>query len=75
MRQAPEILDKSILLSLTKLAYSSASPSRVARGRLGVLRISSDRGDRRIFLGFEIFEFGDFLGWKILASIFFGCLI
>ena len=33
--QAPEILDKSILLSLTKLAYSSARPSGVGGGGFG----------------------------------------
>ena len=33
----------------------------------GVLRISRDRGDQRIFFGggFEIFDLGIFLGWKI----------
>ena len=39
------------------------------RGGGGVLRISSDRDDRRIFLGLKIFDFG--MGRKILASIFF----
>ena len=48
-------------------------PSR--RGTQGeVLRISSERDDRRIFGGFEIFNFGIFVGWKILASIFLGSL-
>ena len=37
-------------------------------GGEGVLRISSDRDDRRIFGGLN-FRFLDFLGWKILASI------
>ena len=35
-----------------------------------ILRISSDRDDRRFFGGFEIFDFGIFWGRKILASIF-----
>ena len=41
----------------------------------GVLRISSDRDDQRIFWGIEIFDFGIFLGRKILASNFWGSLI
>ena len=41
----------------------------------GVLWISSDRDDRRIFWGFEIFDFGIFGGRKVLASIFLGSLI
>ena len=49
-----------------------------------VLQISSDKDDRRIFLGLK-FDFGIFLGggggggaqggWKIMASIFLGSLI
>lgn len=35
----------------------------------GVFQISSDRGDGRIFGGFEIFDLGIFWGMKILASI------
>ena len=38
----------------------------------GLLRISSDRDDRRIFGGFEIFDLGIFLGRKILANNFLG---
>ena len=42
-----------------------------------VLRILSDRDDRRIleFGGFEIFDFRMFLGRKILAKFFGGSLI
>ena len=36
---------------------------------VGLLQISSDRDDRRFF-GCEILNFGIFLGWKILISIF-----
>ena len=38
----------------------------------GILRISSDRDDRRIFFGLKIVDFGIFLGRK---SIFLGSLI
>ena len=43
----------------------------------GVLWISSDRGDRRIFSGFEFFLLGFFWGRKKenLTSIFLGGLI
>ena len=41
----------------------------------GVLRISSDGDDRRIFGGFEIFDSGIFLGRKIWQVFFFGGLI
>ena len=35
-----------------------------------VLGISSDRDDQRIFFGFEIFDFGIFLGTKIWQVFF-----
>ena len=41
----------------------------------GVLQVSSNRDDRKIFWGFEIFNFGIVGGRKILASIFLGSLI
>ena len=41
----------------------------------GVIRISSDRDDRIIFLGLKFSISGFFLGGKILASIFLGSLI
>ena len=41
----------------------------------GVLQISSDRDDQRIFVGLKFFDFRIFLGKKILASIFGGSLI
>ena len=44
-------------------------------GPRGVLRISSDGDDRRIFWGVWNFRFRYFLGWKNLASIFLGGLI
>ena len=37
-----------------------------------VLRISSDRDDRRIFWGLKVSNSGFFLGRRILASIFLG---
>ena len=36
---------------------------------VGLLQISSDRDDQRFF-GYEILNFGIFLCWKILTSIF-----
>ena len=54
---------------------TSCSLSSQGGGRGRVLRILIDRDDRRILGGFEIFDFGIFLGRKILASIFFGSLI
>ena len=42
---------------------------------LGVLRISSDSDDRKIFLGLKFSISGYFLGRKILAIIFLGSLI
>ena len=53
-----------------KILYLPPPPSRG-----GVLRVSSDRDDWKIFWGFEIFYFGIFLRGKILASICFGSLI
>ena len=46
---------------------------RAEPGGGGVLRISSDRDDRRIFLGLKV----SISGWveKFLASIFLGSLI
>ena len=41
----------------------------------GVLQISSDRDDNRIFWGVEIFDFGIFLGRKILATCFVTVLV
>ena len=41
----------------------------------GVLRISSDRDNRRILGGFKFSISGFFGGRKILASIFFDTLI
>ena len=75
--QAPEILDKSILLSLTKLAYSSARPSGVGGGGVwrGVLRISSDRDDRRILGGSKFSSSEIFWGGKFWQVFFLGCLI
>ena len=39
-------------------------------GRGLVRQISSDRNDRKDFLGVEFFDFGIFFGRKSLASIF-----
>ncbi len=36
----------------------------------GVLRLVNDGDDRRIFFGFEIFDSGNFLGWKIWQVFF-----
>ena len=47
--------------------------SYCAESKGGVLRISRDRDDRRIFLGLKIFDFG--MGRKILTSTFLGSLI
>ena len=38
----------------------------------GILRISSDRDDRRSFLGLKIFDFGIFFGQLDLRRDFFG---
>jgi len=43
-----------------------------SRGREGVLRISSDRDERRIFLGLKVSILGFLGGLEILARIFFG---
>ena len=40
----------------------------------GVIRISSDRDDRRIFGVFDIFEFGVFLGVENFGKYFLGLL-
>ena len=57
--------------SESKLLNSYCAESRGGGG--GVLRISRDRDDRRIFLGLKIFDFG--MGRKILTSTFLGSLI
>ena len=46
----------------------------ITPGGLGVLWISSDGDDRRIF-GFEIFDSGIFLGTEIWQVFFWGSLI
>ena len=55
--------------SESKLLNSYCAESRGG----GVLRISRDRDDRRIFLGLKIFDFG--MGRKILTSTLLGSLI
>ena len=65
--------EKSLFYTLL-IGYLIGTVIAAPRWGKGVLWISSDRDDWRIFRGFEIFDFGIFLGRKILASIFFGQL-
>ena len=60
------------MTSLVFFVLFSAFPSPCPQGPPGggVLRISSDGDDRRIFLGFEIFDSGIFLGRKIWQVFF-----
>ena len=48
---------------------SASKPCGPGRGG-GYSGISSDRDDQRIFWGVEIFDIGNFLGKKILATCF-----
>ena len=74
-------------LSISKKATRGAKKCKVGIGRTttlyvflegaggGVLRISSDRDDRRIVWGLKFSNWGFYLGRKILASNFLGGLI
>ena len=57
------------------MLYTPSNPGVGWRGGGGgVLRISSCRVVGRIFFRFEIFDFGIFLGRKILSGYFLGLL-
>ena len=56
------------------MLYTPSNPGVGCGGGGGVLRISSCRDDGRIFFRFEIFDFGIFLGRKILSGYFLGLL-
>ena len=63
---------------MTRWVHAYGAMQLHDRGGEGVLQILSDRDDRRSlrsFGGFEIFDVRNFLGGKILASIFLGSLI
>ena len=58
---------------MTKIARTELFAGQIGGEGGGLLRISSDRDNQRIWGGggVEIFDFGIFCGRKILASIFF----
>ena len=63
---------KLISISKNNLIYKTKAVRSVSPR--GVPGISSDRDDRRIFLGFK-FSILEFFGYENLASIFLGSLI
>ena len=76
--------DRRCGLSISKKAKRGAKKQKVGIGRIttlhvlhpwGVLRISSDRNDGRIFWGLKFSNSGFYWGRRILVRIFLGSLI